>query len=104
MLRKFLRTLVCMLLVVSLLGMTAYAETGKVTGSDVNLRSGPGTGYRVVDTLPAGATVSGRVDVTLDFGFMYSQKYDMSASTNVFTITAVDKNGKTTTAQAKFKL
>ena len=58
MLRKFLRTLVCMLLVVSLLGMTAYAETGKVTGSDVNLRSGPGTGYRVVDTLPAGATVT----------------------------------------------
>ncbi len=53
---------------------------------------------------PAGATVSGKVDVTLDFGFMYSQKYDMSASTNVFTITAVDKNGKTTTAQAKFKL
>ncbi len=37
----------------------AAAAPAVVTG-DLNLRSGPGTGYRVIDTMPAGATVNVR--------------------------------------------
>lgn len=35
----------------------AAAAPAVVTG-DLNLRSGPGTGYAVIDTMPAGATVN----------------------------------------------
>lgn len=52
---------------------------------------------------PAGSAVSGKTDVSLDFSFMYDLKYDMGASTNVFTILAADKNGKETIALVKFK-
>ncbi len=58
MLKKFLRTLVCVLLIASMLTVTAFAETGTVTGRDVNLRSGPGTNYRVVTTVPYGASIT----------------------------------------------
>jgi len=37
----------------------AAAAPAVVTG-DLNLRSGPGTGYGVIDTMPAGATVNVR--------------------------------------------
>ena len=57
--KKFLRTLIAVLLVCSMLTIpTAYAESGTVTGSDVNVRSGPGTNYPVVDCLPKGAAVT----------------------------------------------
>lgn len=52
---------------------------------------------------PAGTSVAGKTDVTLDFAFMFDQRYDMGASTNVFTINAIDRNGKSTSAQVKFK-
>ena len=52
---------------------------------------------------PAGAAVSGKTELLMDFGFMYDRAFDMGASTNVFTIKAVDRNGKETTAQVKFK-
>jgi len=39
----------------SLAAVTA-ADAAVVTG-DLNLRSGPGTGYRVIDTMPAGSYV-----------------------------------------------
>lgn len=35
---------------------TALAAPGRAT-ADLNLRSGPGTAYRVIDTMPAGAVV-----------------------------------------------
>jgi uncharacterized protein YraI len=35
----------------------AAAAPAVITG-DLNLRSGPGTGYAVIDTMPAGATVN----------------------------------------------
>ncbi|MGN0981964.1 MAG: SH3 domain-containing protein [Candidatus Limivicinus sp.] len=38
--------------------LTAYAESAVVTGSEVNLRSGPGTNYRVLDCLTRGSTVT----------------------------------------------
>ena len=57
--KKFLRTLIAVLLVCCMLPMpTAFAESATVTGSDVNMRSGPGTNYPVVDCLPKGAAVT----------------------------------------------
>lgn len=51
---------------------------------------------------PRGAAVAGKERVVLDFSFLYDIKYDMEASTNVFTVTVVDKNGKETVNQVKF--
>ena len=62
---------------------------------------------KVVDSFkgwfPAGNDVSGKEQVVLDFGFMFEIKYDLEPSTDVFTITVEDKNGKATTQQVQFK-
>ena len=56
--KTFIRTCVALLLVFALLaGTTAFAESATVVGSAVNLRSGPGTNYQVLDTLIAGTVV-----------------------------------------------
>ena len=52
---------------------------------------------------PAGDALAGKTEALLDFSFMYDQKYDMGASTNVFTLSVTDKNGKNTVTQVKFK-
>lgn len=52
---------------------------------------------------PAGDAVKGKDKVTLDFGFMYNLKYDLEASTNVFTVVVEDKNGKMAYQQVMFK-
>ena len=36
----------------------AFAENAVVTGSDVNLRSGPGTNYRIINCLAGGSSVN----------------------------------------------
>ena len=56
--KKFLRTLLCALLIVSMMHVPAWAETAVVTGNEVNMREGPGTNFRVVDCLPRGAEVT----------------------------------------------
>ena len=80
--RKFLWTLAAALLMASLMSVPAWAETALVTASDVNLREGPGTNYRILDCLPWGSsvTVTDRSDETwyeVDYdgqrGFMSSQ-------------------------------
>jgi hypothetical protein len=54
--------------------------------------------------LPAKSSVADKDHVVLNFAFMYEEGIDMkSACTNTFTITVVDKNGKTVVNQAKFK-
>lgn len=55
------------------------------------------------DYFPAGSVLAGKTDAVLDFGFLYANKYDYSASTNVFTVVVTDRNGKKATAQLKFK-
>ena len=52
---------------------------------------------------PAGDAIAGKTEALLDFSFMYDLKYDMGASTNVFTLSVTDKNGKNTVTQVKFK-
>lgn len=57
--RKFvLRTLVIAAVFCMMFTVTAYAENAVITGSDVNFRSGPGTGYNVIDCLAKGTTVT----------------------------------------------
>lgn len=56
--KNFLRTFLAALLICSMLTVTAYAETAVVTGRDVNLRSGPGMDYGVVETLQQGSSVT----------------------------------------------
>lgn len=51
---------------------------------------------------PAASAVAGAENVTLDFGFIYDRIYDMSASTNNFTISVTDKNGKSSSQLIKF--
>lgn len=56
--KKFLRTLLAVLLVCSLLSFpTAFAESAILTGNNVNLRAGPGTNYPILDCLPKGEIV-----------------------------------------------
>lgn len=55
--KKTIRTFVSLLLILTLAGTTAYAESATVLGDAVNLRAGPGVKYRVLDTIPGGAVV-----------------------------------------------
>lgn len=56
--KKNLRTFLLAALLCALLPVSAaFADSATVNGSDVNLRSGPGTGYDIIDCLPKGAEV-----------------------------------------------
>lgn len=55
--KKIFRTLICTVLICTMLIIPAFAESAVVTGNAVNMRSGPGVGYDVIDCLPKGATV-----------------------------------------------
>lgn len=56
--KKAIRVLLFSLLFGAMLHVSAWAESAVVIGSDVNMREGPGTNFRVVDCLPEGATVT----------------------------------------------
>ncbi len=56
--KKFFRTLLFALLFVLTMSASAWAETAVVTGNDVNLREGPGTGFRIITSLAKGARVT----------------------------------------------
>ena len=56
--KSVIRTIAIALLVSALLAVPAFAENATVTASDVNFRSGPGTGYSILDCLPKGASVT----------------------------------------------
>ncbi len=60
----------------AMLATPAFAENATVTGSEVNLRDGPGANYRVIDSLKRGATVN----VTdRSNGAWYAVEYDGGA-------------------------
>ena len=52
------RTLAAALAIGSLMHVPAWAESAVITGSEVNLRAGPGTNYRIVDCLDWGTRVN----------------------------------------------
>ena len=56
--RKIFRTFGAALLMALMMSVPARAETAVVAGSDVNLREGPGTNYRILDCLPWGTSVT----------------------------------------------
>ena len=56
--KKFFRTLLFAFLFALLTHASAWAETAKVTGNDVNMREGPGTEFRIIDCLPSGTYVT----------------------------------------------
>ena len=58
MLKSVIRTIAIALLISVLLVIPAFAENATVTASDVNFRSGPGTGYSILDCLPKGVSVT----------------------------------------------
>ena len=55
------------------------------------------------DWFPAGDSVNGKEQAVLNFGFLYVNKYDWEPSVNVFTVTVVDKNGKSNTQPVRFR-
>ena len=55
--RKFFRIFVCILLVGSMLVVPSFAESATVTGSRVNVRSGPGTDYYPVASIERNTVV-----------------------------------------------
>lgn len=55
--RKFLRIFVSMLLVFQMLAAPAFAESAVVTGSRVNVRSGPGTNYYAITAIDRNTVV-----------------------------------------------
>ena len=56
--KLILRTLVATVLLLSLFTATAFAEDATVTGNQVNLRSGPGMNYSVINCLGRGTSVT----------------------------------------------
>lgn len=77
--KNVFRTLLATAIMSAGFSLTAYAESAVVTGSEVNLRAGPGTNYRVIDCLTWGSTVtvtdrSGSIWYAVDYngqsGFM----------------------------------
>lgn len=55
--KRTFRTFLLALLLCAMTRVSAWAESAVVTGSDVNMREGPGTNFRVVDCLPRGERV-----------------------------------------------
>jgi cell wall-associated NlpC family hydrolase len=85
--KNVLRTLLAAALMSTCFGLSAYADSAVVTGSEVNLRSGPGTNYRVIDclSLGTGVTVTDRsndswyaVDYNGQSGFMSAAYLNVS--------------------------
>ncbi|MBR4550007.1 MAG: SH3 domain-containing protein [Oscillospiraceae bacterium] len=87
--RKTFRTLLAALLIASTLSATAFAETALVTGSEVNVRSGPGSDYAILGSCTRGSTVDviDRGDGTWyavnyngSVGYMFSQYLSLQSS------------------------
>ncbi len=55
--KNCIRTLIAALLIASTLSVTAFAETAIVTGSEVNVRSGPGSDYAILGSYGRGSYV-----------------------------------------------
>ena len=94
--KKALRISVAAALIASMMSVPAYAESAVVTGNGVNMRSGPGTNYRVIDSLPKGASVnvSDRSN-----GSWYAVDYNGNSgfmSASYLSITEEDYSGVTT--------
>ncbi len=55
--KNCIRTLIAIVLIASTMTATAFAETALVTGSEVNVRSGPGANYAILGSYSRGSSV-----------------------------------------------
>ena len=69
----------------------------------LDLAGDSGIGKKFEGYFPSSDKVKGATEVKLDFGFMYTNLYDLSISLNIFTIEVEDANGKTAMAKVKFR-
>lgn len=56
--KNIIRTLFAVLAMSLCFGLSAYADRAVVTGTEVNLRSGPGTNYKIINCLAGGSSVN----------------------------------------------
>lgn len=56
--KNIIRTLFAALAMSLCFGTSAFADTAVVTGTEVNLRSGPGTNYKIINCLAGGSSVN----------------------------------------------
>ena len=56
--KNIIRTLIAALAMSSCFSLSAFADTALVTGSEVNLRSGPGTNYKIINCVAGGSRVN----------------------------------------------
>lgn len=71
--KNCIRTLIAALLIASTLSVTAFAETALVTGSEVNVRSGPDGDYAILGSYSRGDTVD---VIDRGDGAWYAVNYD----------------------------
>lgn len=69
----------------------------------IDLVNDPKVADSFKDWFPAGNAVSGKDQAVLNFGFLYALKYDLEPSVNVFSVTVVDKNGKSNFQSIRFR-
>lgn len=110
--KTIIKTLFAAVLMCSLLTATAFAESATVTGSEVNMRSGPGLNYRVVDCLPKGAevTVTNRsnsswyaVSYNGNEGFMSSKYLSISEDSHSANIVESEGSGYINAMYVRFR-
>lgn len=100
--KSVLRRLLAFLLAASALRAAAFAETAKVTGSEVNVRSGPGTEYEIIGSYPRGSTVEVTSRANPSWyaiwfdgrtGYMSSQYLSIQADSGYQTIVSGESGG-----------
>ncbi len=110
--KKLIVSFLAVLLFGSLLAATAYAENAVVTGENVNLRSGPGVDYRVITTVPQGAsvTIADRsnpnwyaVTYNGSYGFMSGNLLTVAESNTAVTIIAASGSGRINAMYVRFR-
>ena len=110
--KKILRTILAAALLSTLFTVTAYAENAVITGDNVNLRSGPGMNYKVVGSIPRGASV--KVEdrsneewnaVTYDgtYGFISANLMSITEDPSAVQVVATDGFGRVNAMYVRFR-
>lgn len=110
--KKILRTILAAALLSTLFTVTAYAESAVITGDNVNLRSGPGMNYKVVGSIPRGASV--KVEdrsneewnaITYDgtYGFISANLMSITEDPSAVQVVATDGFGRVNAMYVRFR-
>ena len=110
--KKILRTILAAALLSTLFTVTAYAENAVITGDNVNLRSGPGMNYKVIGSIPRGASV--KVEdrsneewnaITYDgtYGFISANLMSITEDPSAVQVVATDGFGRVNAMYVRFR-